>query len=203
MAKAVQKGKGSGKKKKQLGSRMQKAKKKWFIVNAPEAFNKKEIGTIPANDSNSLIGRTLEVSFGELTGNRKDVFNKVKLKINQVRGETAETIVKKFYVAESYIQTIHRKNKKRIVYVFEVKTKDEQKLRIKLYLLAKERIHRSVSASLIKRAESLVSKEVSKKVAADILSVEGPKKLSNMLRNELKEIYPVKPVIWKIYNLSA
>ncbi len=190
-------------KKKQLGSRTQKAKKKWFIVNASEQFNKKEIGEIPANEPKALIGRTVETSFGQISGNRRDVFNKIVIKINKVQGETADTEAKKFFVADSYIQSLHRRKKQRILCVFNVKTKDEKELKFKIYLLGKNKIHHSVSSKLQKVTKEYVSAYAKKATSADILSIEGPKKISNLLKTNLKKIYPCSAVVWKIYNLNA
>ena len=192
-----------GKKKKQLGSKTQKAKKKWFNVLAPENFDKKEIGEIPANEANVLIGRTVQTSFGELTGNRRDVFNKLLLKIIKVQGETVETEVKKFFVAESYIQSIHRRKKKRILVVFNTKTKDDKELKFKIYILAKENIHRSVASEIERTTIEQVSALAKKTKAEDILSIEGPKQISMLVKEHIKKLYPCTAIVWKIYNLSA
>ncbi len=190
-------------KKKQLGSKTQKARKKWFTVIAPDKLNKKEIGDIPANEPNFLLGRTVETTFGQISGNRRDVFNKIVLKINKVQGETANTEVKKFFVADSYIQSLHRRKKQRVLVVFHAKTKDEKELKFKIYILSKNKITRSVCAAIQKETISEIEALCAKTNAEDILSLEGPKQISNLLKGKLKKIYPCTAVVWKIYNLSA
>ena len=45
-----------------------KKQKIWYSLIAPSMFGKKKIGETPADDPEKVLGRTVEVSLQELTG---------------------------------------------------------------------------------------------------------------------------------------
>ena len=98
---------------------------------------------------------------------------------------------------------MHRRKKHRILSVFNAKTKDEKELKLKIYTLCKENVHRSVSSKINAKTIELTQELIKKSTADEILNPDLLRKICGMLKENLKVIYPCTPIVWKIYNLSA
>jgi len=99
--------------KKKASALQRKAKKRWFVVKAPECLNSVEIGDITAYEPNALLGRTLNVTMREIAGSMRDSSSKFKVKISKVQGDTAVTEPVLFYIQDSHVQRIERRAKQR------------------------------------------------------------------------------------------
>ncbi|MEM4528854.1 MAG: 30S ribosomal protein S3ae, partial [Desulfurococcaceae archaeon] len=61
--------------------------KKWYETIAPQAFGGISLGTIPADDPNKLIGRVIETTLYDITGDISQVHVKLYFQIIEVDGD--------------------------------------------------------------------------------------------------------------------
>ncbi|VVC01106.1 30S ribosomal protein S3Ae [uncultured archaeon] len=107
--------------------------KTWYAVQAPDFFDKKEIGQVVALEPDMLKNRVMSVSLTELSGSysQSNAFTSVKFRISDVQGKTASTKFIGHDLAPGYIKTLLRRRRSIIYNVDDAVTKDGQQIRIK------------------------------------------------------------------------
>jgi len=105
--------------------------KTWFTIIAPELFGEKEIGETVADDPDKVVGRTVETTFGELSGDMSKQNTKIKLKIERVAGEKAYTKFLGHELTSDYVGSLVKRRTSRVDGVFDVMTQDGYKVRVK------------------------------------------------------------------------
>ncbi len=176
-----------------------RGKKKWFTVLAPEIFRSKELVDITAYEPKDLIGRPVEVVMSQLTERPKDQYKKLILRITDTRGEKAITEPWRFYIVESFMQRSARKYKERLYFVPTLQSKDKKNVKIKLFVLAVNKLHHSVRADTITALTKKLTEFVADSNAYDLFISETIDKLGDVLREEVKKICPADKIfVWKI-----
>lgn len=98
--------------------------KTWFTVVAPSYFGNVEIGLTPASSDEKLIGRLIETSLYDLTGDFSLAHVKLYFRIKDVKGSKALTTFKGHDFARDYLRSLVRRGSSRIGGIFQVTTKD-------------------------------------------------------------------------------
>jgi small subunit ribosomal protein S3Ae len=168
--------------------------KKMFEVRAPKMFGEAHIGDTIASDSSALIGRVMEVTMRDLTGDFSKQHIKLKFQITDVDGNIANTRFKGQSLSRDYMRSQIRRKTTRVEGVTDVETKDRVKLRVKTIALAvgraqtaQERLIRRIMSETVKRLartaslDQFVHEIVLGKVAAEIYK-------------KANKIYPLKRV---------
>ncbi|MDP3564250.1 MAG: 30S ribosomal protein S3ae, partial [Methanoregula sp.] len=76
--------------KKQTGRRVEGWKaKSWYRVHTPDNLGKVFIGDTIANDAESVVGRIMTSTLGEITNDYAKQHMKMSFKINSVAGDSA------------------------------------------------------------------------------------------------------------------
>ena len=113
--------------------------KKVYTLLAPENFEHKEIGTTVADDPQKLIGRSVNVTVGELTKERSKNYLNLVFEIFDVKSDKAHTCFKKFFIPVGYLRSKVRKRTKKIDYMGDIKV-GEKKVRLKIMVLSRYKI---------------------------------------------------------------
>ena len=88
-------------------------KKKWFAVNASKIFDKRPLGETPGEKPKNIMGRTMRVTLDTVTGQRARREYAVSFKINDIQGQTANTVISEFAVNKGTLgRTVRRRNSK-------------------------------------------------------------------------------------------
>jgi small subunit ribosomal protein S3Ae len=168
--------------------------KSWYTVYAPEIFEGREIGKIPATEDKQLIGRIIRIGLSEITGDLSQSYNSVNFKIASVKGKSAQAILLGHELSKGYLKTLVRRGRSIIGVIEDVVTKDGVKLRVKAIALTSRRVSTPVTKAI--RAEA--TKEIierSKEMSISQLEQEiifG--KFSSRIFNRIKKISPIKRV---------
>ncbi|MBT7903032.1 hypothetical protein HN587_04140 [Candidatus Woesearchaeota archaeon] len=167
-------------------------KKKWFKVLASKEFNEYLLGETPTNDPSLIIGKTLKTSLMTLTGNMQKQNTNVVFEVDQVKGETAYTQVKKFEVTSAAIKRKVRRQKDKLEISFICLTKDDVLIRIKPLLITNSKTTSQVKTALRKMAVASVLALVRtldyRTLVMDLVST----KFQKALRNTLKKTHPIR-----------
>ncbi len=97
---------------------------------APKAFGGKVIAETPTTDPAILIGRNVETTVMDLTGNKSYYYMKLKFRISKVENKTAETEFNGFECIREHLTRSVRKRSDKIENVFYAETKDGWKIQI-------------------------------------------------------------------------
>lgn len=108
--------------------------KQWYTVLAPSVFENKEIAEVVSSEEKNLRNRIILLTLAEVTGqhSQTSMFTTLKFRIMDIKGKTAYTQLIGHEIAQAYIKTLSRRNRSLINIVYDMKTKDEQIVRIKI-----------------------------------------------------------------------
>ena len=177
-----------------MAERKKRKQKIWYSLIAPSMFGKVKIAETPADDPEKVMGRTVEVSLQELTGDFAKAHIKLIFKVIDVKGLEAHTAFIGHTTTTDYVKRMARRHKSKIDGVFDVTTKDGKRIRVKPSAYTSKRIQTSQ-----KRAIRAVMKQVIETLAQNNTLDEFVKA---MLDGEIgrqtyklsKTIYPLKRV---------
>ena len=131
--------------------------KEWYKLRAPRMFNEAEIGETPSADPEFILGRTVEVTVQELTGDYSKMNIKLKFKVTDVDGFDAKTVFMGHELTSEYVRRHTRRKKTKTDHVVDITTKDGFVLRVKPMSIADRRIQSSQEDAMRRiLAETLV-----------------------------------------------
>ncbi len=113
--------------------------KQWYNVVTPVAFNSKLIGETMADEANKLVGRHVETTMQELTGDMKQMHVKIAFRVNEVVDNQARTEFIGHEMTSDYVRRLTRRGHSKISAVFDVKTKDGSRIRVKPFAVSDRR----------------------------------------------------------------
>jgi small subunit ribosomal protein S3Ae len=118
-------------KKKQVGRRVEGWKaKSWYKVHVPDNLGKTYIGDTIANDAESVVGRIMTSTLGEITNDYAKQYMKMSFKIATVTGDSAYTEFVGHEVTRDYLRSLVKRRSSRIDTIVPVVTKDGKKVRL-------------------------------------------------------------------------
>jgi small subunit ribosomal protein S3Ae len=168
--------------------------KAWYTIIAPSFFGNVELGSVPAGDEEKLIGRVVEATLYDITGDFSHMYLKLFFQIKEIDGKTAKTQFKGHEYSRDYLRALVRRRTTKVDGLFNLTIKDGYKLRIAVSALTLSRIKTSQE----KIIRSLMDRIVKEKAAALTLDqfvqemVLG--KIASDIYNEAKKLAPLRHV---------
>ena len=168
--------------------------KAWYMVVAPPFFGNVELGIVPAEEPEQLIGRIVEATLYDITSDFSHQNLKMFFQINEIEGKTARTIFKGHEYSRDYLRSLVRRRTTKVDGLFNMTTKDGYKMRVAVSALTLSRIRTSQE----KIIRSIMDKTVKEKSAALTLDqfvqemVLG--KIASDVYNEAKKVAPLRHV---------
>ena len=149
--------------------------KSWYTIKTPLMFEEKEIGETPAKDADLLIGRGVEVTMRELTGDFSKQYIKLRFEINNVAGDMASTKFTGHKTTTDYVRSMIRRGTSRIDASTVVTTKDEYKLKLHVLAVTIRRAKSSQQRYMRQVIEELLKENASEKTYEELVktSVNG------------------------------
>ena len=168
--------------------------KEWYTLYGPSYFGGSELGLVPTADPQGLIGRVIEKTLHEITGDFSQQHIKLYFQVTDLEGDKAETIFKGHEYSKDYLRSIVRRGSTRIDGIFDVSTKDGYKLRVSIVAFSISRVKASQTSAiravmkkiLVEKAEILdfdqfIQEVILGKIASDIY-------------NEAKRTLPIRHI---------
>ena len=182
-------------KKKQVGRRVEGWKaKSWFKVHVPDNLGKAYIGDTIANDAESVVGRVMTATLGEITNDYAKQHMKMSFKIATVTGDSAYTEFIGHEVTRDYLRSLVKRRSSRIDCIVPVTTKDNKKVRLTVccYTFARANISQ----------EHAIRNAITQSVAAQAQAWDLTTLLNGIVSGEIsrdlfkavKTIYPTRRV---------
>lgn len=168
--------------------------KSWYMVVAPPYFGNIELGSVPAAEEKSLIGRVTEATLYDITGDFSHQYLKMFFQVNAIEGKTARTLFKGHEYSRDYLRSLVRRRTTKVDGLFNLTTKEGFKLRIAVSALTLSRIKTSQEKTI----RQIMSKIIKEKAAALTLDqfvqemVLG--KIASDIYNEAKLVAPLRHV---------
>jgi small subunit ribosomal protein S3Ae len=168
--------------------------KAWYLVVAPPFFGNIELGTLPAEEQEQLIGRVVEATLYDITGDFSHQYLKMFFQVNRMDSKTAHTVFKGHEYSRDYLRSLVRRRTTKVDGLFNLTTKDGYKLRVSVSALTLSRIRTSQE----KIIRNMMTKTINEKAAALTLDqfvqemVLG--KIASDIYNEAKKVAPLRHV---------
>ena len=171
-----------------------KKQKIWYSLIAPSMFGKKKIGETPADDPEKVLGRTVEVSLQELTGDFAKAHLKVILKVVDIKGLEAHTVFIGHSTTTDYVKRMARRHKSKIDGVFDVTTKDGKRIRVKPSAYTAKRIQTSQKRAIRAVMKQVIETMAQNNTLEDFVKFMLDGEIGKQTYKLAKPIYPVKRV---------
>jgi len=168
--------------------------KAWYMIVAPSFFGNVELGSVPAEEQEQLIGRVVEATLYDITQDFSHMYLKMFFQVNELDGKTAKTVFKGHEYSRDYLRSLVRRRTTKVDGLLNLITKDGYKLRIAISALTLSRIKTSQE----KVIRGIMQKTVKEKSASLTLDqfiqemVLG--KIASDIYNEAKKVAPLRHV---------
>ncbi len=172
--------------------------KKWYTVVAPEVFGNAELGTTPADDPDKLIGRVMETTLFDITGDYAHVHIKLYFQIVKVEGDIAYTRFKGHELLRDYLRSLARRKSSKITGIFDVWTKDGYGLRVTSMVFTRYRCKTSQKKLIRKRMQEVIERRASESTLDEFIQAMVFSDQEGSLAQEIfeaaKKIYAIRKV---------
>lgn len=165
--------------------------KEWYNIHAPRMFNETVIGETPSVDPEGLVGRKVEVTVQELTGDFSKMHIKMTFQITGSDGHEAKTEFIGHSFTSEYVRRLTRRKKTKTDHVVDVTTADGFRLRIKTMCIADRRIQASQEDAMRGKIKEFLEAYAAENKLADIVKaiIDG-----NLSRDTAKACHVIIPI---------
>ncbi len=168
--------------------------KNWYRVTAPVAFNTAALGETLADEPEKLMGRTLEATMQELTGDFKQMHIKLHFRINQVDGLQAKTAFIGHTMTTDYVRRLTRRGHSKISAVYDLKTNDGSRLRVKPFAITDRRAQTTQIQAIRAMMKSILEEAASKNSLNGLLAEILNGDLTGKIYKEARKVHPIRRV---------
>ncbi|KZX14742.1 30S ribosomal protein S3ae [Methanobrevibacter filiformis] len=168
--------------------------KDWYTIKTPIAFGDKEIGDTPSRDPDFLIGRRVDVTMRELTGDFSKQYIKLRFEVENTAGNIANTKFIGHQVTSDYVRSMIRRGTSRIDVPVVVDTKDGYKYKLHVLAITTRRAKSSQQKFMRETIHDLVKNVNSDKTFEDVIESAVDGRLASQIYHKAKKIYPLKRV---------
>jgi len=168
--------------------------KSWYLVVAPSYFGNVELGAVPVDEPEKLIGRVIDSTLYDVTNDFAHQYLKMYFQITEVDGKTARTMFKGHEYSRDYLRSLVRRRTTKVDGIFSITTKDGYKLRVAVSALTLTRI-RTSQEKTIRTIMERITKEKASTLTLDQFAQEMVLgKIASDIYNEAKKIVPLRHV---------
>ena len=168
--------------------------KKWYVIVSPSYFGETELGAVPSEDPEKLVGRTVDATLYDLTNDFAHQYLKMYFQITGVEGKTARTIFKGHEYSRDYLRSLVRRRTTRVDAVLGVTTKDGYRLRVGVCAFTLIRIKTSQEKAIRSVMMRIVQEKASVLTFDQFVQEVVLQKIASDVYNEAKKIAPLRHV---------
>jgi small subunit ribosomal protein S3Ae len=181
----------------------QKRGKRWYTIFAPEQYDRAELGQTVADEPEKIIGRTIETTLGDLTGDSGANNTKLTFKITDVGSDSAYTEFIKHELTRDYLRSLVRRGASKVDATVTVLTTDDYRVRVQPVAFTTKKADRSQEQAIRRVMIDLVEEAAAERDFISFVegTVEG--RLSSAIYGEAKTIYPLRRVEIQKLTLEA
>ncbi len=168
--------------------------KAWYMIVAPSFFGNVELGSVPAQEQDRLIGRVVEATLYDITQDFSHMYLKMFFQVNELDGKTAKTVFKGHEYSRDYLRSLVRRRTTKVDGLFSLTTREGYKLRIAISALTLSRIKTS-QEKIIRNIMERITKEKAAALTIDQFVQEMVLgKIASDIYNEAKKVAPLRHV---------
>ena len=164
------------------------------MVVAPSFFGNVELGSIPAQEPEQLIGRVVEATLYDITSDFSHHYLKMFFQVNEIDGKTAKTLFKGHEYSRDFLRSLVRRRTTKVDSLINLTTKDGFKLRIAVSALTLSRIKTSQEKIIRKIMDSTIHEKANALSLDQFVQEMVLGKIASDIYNLAKEVAPLRHV---------
>jgi small subunit ribosomal protein S3Ae len=164
------------------------------MIIAPSFFGNIELGSVPAEEEEKLIGRVVEATLYDITGDFSHMYLKMFFQVNEIDGKTAKTQFKGHEYSRDYLRSLVRRRTTKVDGLFNLTTKDGYKLRIAVSALTLSRIKTSQEKIIRNLMDRIVKEKATALTLDQFVQEMVLGKIASDIYNEAKKVAPLRHV---------
>lgn len=168
--------------------------KSWYMVLAPPYFGNVELGSVPADEPEKLMGRVIDSTLYEITNDFTHQYLKLYFQVNEIDGKTARTVFKGHEYSRDYLRSLVRRRTTKVDGLFNVNTKDGYKLRIAVSALTLSRIRTSQEKGIRIIMDKIIKEKATVLTLDQFAQEMVLGKIASDIYNEAKKLAPLRHV---------
>ena len=172
----------------------QKRGKRWYTVLAPEQFDRTELGETMADEPEKVVGRNIETTLGELTGDQSSNNTKLTFKITDVGSDSAYTEFVQHELTRDYLRSLVRRGASKIDVNETVLTTDDYRVQIQPVAFTTKKADHSQEKAIRRTMIDLTREAAGDRTFEELVDAVVNGQLSSAIYAEAKTIYPVRRV---------
>jgi small subunit ribosomal protein S3Ae len=172
-------------------------------VLAPPYFGNVELGAVPSDEPEKLVGRVIDSTLYEVTNDFAHQYLKMYFQVTEIDGKTAKTIFKGHEYSRDYLRSLVRRRTTKVDGLFNVTTKDGYKVRIAVSALTLSRIRTSQEKGIRNIMEKIILEKASVLSLDQFAQEMVLGKIASDIYNEAKKLAPLRHVGIRKSKLAA
>ncbi len=168
--------------------------KSWYNVVAPSFFGNVDLGAVPAETTDMLIGRVVEATLYDITSDFSHHYLKMFFQISEMDGKTAKTLFKGHEYSRDYLRSLVRRRTTKVDGLFNLTTKEGYKLRIAVSALTLSRIKTSQEKIIRNIMERIIKEKAAALTMDQFVQEMVLGKIASDIYNESKQVAPLRHV---------
>lgn len=168
--------------------------KGWYTLFAPDMFNRMQLGETPAIENQDVIGRTVEATVHDLTGDFSKMHIKLQFRVHELRGSEAHTVFVGHDLTSDYIRRLTRRKRTKTDAVIDVTTRDRWGLRIKPMAVSEQRIQASQETAVRRIMGQVVQETAAASTLPEFVRVMISGDLGKKISEASRTIVPIKKI---------
>jgi len=168
--------------------------KEWYSVYTPPYFGEQNVAVIPSEDPKKLIGRVVETTLYDITGDFSHQSTKLYFLVVSVTGDRCDTILKSHEYSTDYLRSLVRRGSTRIDGLFTASTLDKYLTRVYVISFSHGRIQGSQEHAVRQVMGKIVAEKASKLTYSQLSHEMVLGKVGSDVYNEAKKVCPLRHV---------
>lgn len=167
-------------------------KKEWYPILAPKIFQNAVLGETHVYEPGQMIGKGVTVNLMSLTNDVKRQNINIHFEVFDVQNNKAFTNIIGYYMVQSSIKRMIRRNIEKISMSFPCKTSDNKNIQLKPLLITRSSTTGSVATRIRKNAQDFLVKYVNSISYDNLINDLVNHTLQSSLKKTLSKIYPLR-----------
>jgi small subunit ribosomal protein S3Ae len=166
--------------------------KEWYDISSPAYFGGKMMASVPASSAENMIGRTIEATLYDITGDFSQQHVKLYFQVTRLKGTDAETIFKGHEYTGDYLRSLVRRGNTRIDSIVNLTTKGGYNLRVSVVAFSVLRVRKSQILSVRKIMRRILHEKAEALFFDQFVQEAVLGKIASDIYNEAKKIIPLR-----------
>lgn len=166
--------------------------KEWYDISSPAYFGGKMIASVPASSAENMIGRTIEATLYDITGDFSQQHVKLYFQVTRLKGTDADTVFKGHEYTGDYLRSLVRRGNTRIDSIVNLTTKGGYNLRVSVVAFSVLRVRKSQILSVRKIMRRILHEKAETLFFDQFVQEAVLGKIASDIYNEAKKIIPLR-----------